>query len=109
MVNNRLVRVFSGSAIMCLAIPAQVNQLDGDESGMATVDIMGVRRKVSMQLLQDDPPRLGDWVLIHVGFAMSKISEEQAADQLEILRRLGEAGAAEEEASGYLGSGGGSG
>lgn len=85
---------------MCLAIPAQVSQLAGDESGIATVDIMGVRRKVSMQLLQDDPPRLGDWVLVHVGFAMSKISQEQAADQLEILRQLGEAEAAEEDLRG---------
>jgi hydrogenase expression/formation protein HypC len=85
---------------MCLAIPAQVSQLAGDESGMATVDIMGVRRKVSMQLLQDDPPTIGDWVLVHVGFAMSKISQEQAADQLEILRQLGEADAAEEELRG---------
>jgi hydrogenase expression/formation protein HypC len=94
---------------MCLAIPAQVSQLAGDESGLATVDIMGVRRKVSMQLLEEDPPGIGDWVLIHVGFAMSKISQEQAADQLEILRQLGEAGAAEEEASGYFRGGGESG
>lgn len=87
---------------MCLAIPAQVSEFAVDDSGTATVDILGVRRKVSMQLLEDDPPSVGDWVLIHVGFAMSKISEEQAADQLEILRQLGEAGAAQEEASGYL-------
>jgi hydrogenase expression/formation protein HypC len=87
---------------MCLAIPAQVSEFAADNSGIATVDILGVRRKVSMQLLQDDPPSVGEWVLIHVGFAMSKISEEQAADQLEILRQLGEAGAAQEEASGYL-------
>lgn len=86
---------------MCLAIPARVSELpQGDHT--ATVDIMGVRRKVSMQLLEDDPARVGDWVLVHVGFAMSKISAEQATEQLDILRQLGEAAAAEEEASGYL-------
>jgi len=91
---------------MCLAIPAQVHDFASDDSGLATVDIMGVRRKVSLQLLEDDPPVVGDWVLVHVGFAMSKISEEQAADQLEILRQLGEAGAAQEE---VFGGGGDSG
>ena len=85
---------------MCLAIPAQISALaDGDQT--ATVDIMGVRRKVSMQLLADEPAAVGEWVLVHVGFAMSKISAEQASEQLDILRQLGEAGAAEEEASGY--------
>jgi hydrogenase expression/formation protein HypC len=86
---------------MCLAIPAQISELAGDDSGGATVDIMGVRRKVNMQLLQDHPPEIGDWVLIHVGFAMSRISDEQAAEQLDMLRELGEASAALEEAGGY--------
>jgi hydrogenase expression/formation protein HypC len=86
---------------MCLAIPAQVSSLAGDDHGMATVDIMGVRRKVSVQLLDEDPPAIGDWVLVHVGFAMSRISEAQAAEQLELLRRLGEASAAQEELRGY--------
>ena len=86
---------------MCLAIPAQISKLAADDHGRATVDIMGVRRDVSMQLLADDPPTVGDWVLVHVGFAMSRISEAQAAEQLDILRQLGEASAAREEASGY--------
>lgn len=86
---------------MCLAIPAQINEMVDDDGGCATVDIMGVRAKVSLQLLQDDPPMVGDWVLVHVGFAMSKISQEQAADQLDMLRKLGEASAAQEEAGGY--------
>lgn len=86
---------------MCLAIPAQISEVCGDEVGMATVDIMGVRRKVNLQLLADDPPAVGDWVLVHVGFAMSRISNEQANEQLEMLRQLGEASAAQEEASGY--------
>lgn len=86
---------------MCLAIPAQVSQFLDDERHQAVVDIMGVRRKVNLDLLQDDPPQLGDWLLIHVGFAMSKISASQAHDQLEMLASLGEASAAQDEAVGY--------
>lgn len=82
---------------MCLAIPARIDQLLEDSSPAAIVDILGVRRKVSLELLRDDPPALEDWVLIHVGFAMSKISSEQADDQLRILASLGEASAAREE------------
>lgn len=85
---------------MCLAIPAQVNELLADSSPAAIVDILGVRRKVSLELLRDDPPALGDWVLIHVGFAMSKISPQQADEQLRMLASLGEASAAREELAG---------
>ncbi len=56
---------------------------------------------MSIDLLVDDPPVPGDWVLVHVGFAMSKISAEQAEQQLEALAILGEATAAVEEADGY--------
>jgi hydrogenase expression/formation protein HypC len=86
---------------MCLAIPAQISELLDDRHELAMVDIMGVRRRVNIDLLSDDPPRVGDWVLIHVGFAMSKISGEQAAEQLRLLTMLGEASAAEEEVGGY--------
>lgn len=82
---------------MCLAIPAQISQLLDDGSQQAVVDILGVRRKVNVQLLEPDPPQPGEWVLIHVGFAMSRISAEQAAEQLDLLRQLGEAGAARDE------------
>ena len=54
------------------------------------VDVLGVRRRIDLGLLADDPPILGDWVLIHVGFAMSKISEADALDQLRMLTELGE-------------------
>jgi hydrogenase expression/formation protein HypC len=63
--------------------------------------VVGVRRKVDLGLLEDDPPVKGDWVLIHVGFAMSKISEEDALDQMRTLRMLGEAEAAMQEVEGY--------
>ncbi len=87
---------------MCLAIPGQITELfapspDGARQSLAMVDILGVRRKVSIDLLNDDPPIIGDWVLVHVGFAMSKISSERAAEQLEMLAMLGEASAAREE------------
>ena len=86
---------------MCLAIPAQISALADDDPRLATVDVMGVRRKVNVELLADDPPGPGDWVLIHVGFAMSKISHQQATEQLELLMRLGEVSAATDEAGGY--------
>ena len=76
---------------MCLAIPGQITELHDDPQHLATIDILGVRRKVNLDLLQDDPPQVGDWVLVHVGFAMSKISAEQADDQLKMLAMLGEA------------------
>ena len=86
---------------MCLAIPGQVVELYPDQPSAAMVDVVGVRRKVDLGLLQDNLPIKGDWVLIHVGFAMSKISEEDAIDQMRTLRMLGEAEAAMQEIQGY--------
>ena len=85
---------------MCLAIPGRVTELC-DETRMAQVDVLGVQRKVSVDLLRADPPTQGDWVLIHVGFAMSKISEQQAKEQIEVLEMLGELAEAQEEVRGY--------
>lgn len=86
---------------MCLAIPAKVIELADDDSTRALVEVVGVRRHIDTGLLQDDPPATGDWVLVHVGFAMSKISEEQALDQLRTLSLMGEEAAAIEEVQGY--------
>ena len=86
---------------MCLAIPAQVCELIDEREELALVDVLGVRRKVNVFLLQDDPPRPGDWVLVHVGFALSKIGAAQAEEQLRMLTALGEATAALEEVDGY--------
>jgi hydrogenase expression/formation protein HypC len=86
---------------VCLAIPGKIIELDPVHSHLATVDVVGVRRKVDLGLLQDDPPVPGDWVLIHVGFAMSKISEIDAADQMQTLTMLGETDAAMQEVRGY--------
>jgi hydrogenase expression/formation protein HypC len=86
---------------MCLAIPGQVVEVFPDQPNIALIDVVGVRRKVDLGLLQDDLPVKGDWVLIHVGFAMSKISEADAVDQMRTLRMLGEAEAAMQEIEGY--------
>jgi hydrogenase expression/formation protein HypC len=86
---------------VCLAIPGKIVEMDAQNPQLALVDVVGVRRKVDLGLLQDDSPAPGDWVLIHVGFAMSKISEADAADQMRTLAMLGEAEAAMQEVRGY--------
>jgi hydrogenase expression/formation protein HypC len=87
---------------VCLAIPAKIVSLvPGDEPHRALVEVVGVRRHIDTGLLQDEALRIGDWVLIHVGFALSKISEEQAQDQLRTLAMLGESEAALQEIEGY--------
>jgi hydrogenase expression/formation protein HypC len=85
---------------MCLAIPGQIVEL-GSEPHLATVEVSAVRRKVNIDLLREEPLAVGDWVLIHVGFAMSRISGEQADEQLRLLRMLGEDIQAMEELEGY--------
>ena len=79
---------------MCLGIPAQVVRIDDAERMLATVEIAGVRRQVNIICIVDDehPPEscIGDWVLLHVGFAMSRIDEAEAAATLRILSQLGE-------------------
>jgi hydrogenase expression/formation protein HypC len=86
---------------MCLAIPGKIVELVPDMSNLAVVEVTGVRRRVDLGLLADDPPEVGDWVLIHVGFAMSRISEREASDQMRTLAILGEDEAAMEEVRGY--------
>lgn len=74
---------------MCLGIPAQIVEVTDREGGLATVDVSGVRRAVSVALVDepDAPIEAGDWVLVHVGFALARIDETQARDTLELLRR----------------------
>lgn len=87
---------------MCLAIPGQIKDMPADEAEpMASVEVSGVRRKVNVDLLREDGLARDDWVLIHVGFAMSKISEEEAREQLQLLETLGETEEAMEEMQGY--------
>ena len=86
---------------MCLAIPGKIVELLEEDRNLAVVDVLGVRRKIDLGLLSEDPPINGDWVLIHVGFAMSKISEPDAIITLRMLEELGEADSAMEEVRGY--------
>ena len=88
---------------MCLAIPGKIVELDRSAAHLGTVEVAGVRRKVDLGLLQDDMPVAGDWVLIHVGFAMTKISEQDALEQMHLLQMLGEAEQAIQEVRGYGG------
>ena len=66
---------------MCLAIPSQIIALQDD---LATIDVAGVRREASTLLLED--PRVGDWVIVHAGFAIHKVDEAAARESLALLR-----------------------
>jgi hydrogenase expression/formation protein HypC len=76
---------------MCLAIPGQVVQIVDDASRLARVSVAGVQRTVNVGLLDgaDRPVEAGDWVLIHVGFAISRVDEAEAAATLALLERMG--------------------
>jgi hydrogenase expression/formation protein HypC len=76
---------------MCLGIPGQVVDIVDEDAGLAKVDVGGVKRNVNVGLLGEEGIGPGDWVLIHVGFAMSKIDEEEAKSTLDFLQGLGEA------------------
>jgi hydrogenase expression/formation protein HypC len=72
---------------VCLAIPGQILEITDEANRLARVDVVGVRRTVNVGLLDGVAP--GDWVLIHVGFALSRIDEDEAAATLRLLRELG--------------------
>ena len=86
---------------MCLAIPGRVVEVRDGQPCLALVEVMKVRRLVNADLLAGESLAAGDWVLIHVGFAMTRISEEAALDQLRTLATLGEDRQALEELEGY--------
>ncbi len=79
---------------MCLGIPGRVVEISDSENKLGLVEVGGVRRQVNLACIvtEDHPVEacIGDWVLVHVGFAMSRIDEAQAAETLEILTQLGE-------------------
>jgi hydrogenase expression/formation protein HypC len=76
---------------MCLGIPGEVIELYSDRPDLAMVDVSGVRRAINIGLLEGEEVGPGDWVLIHVGFALSKIDEEEAAAALAFLEGIGQA------------------
>jgi hydrogenase expression/formation protein HypC len=75
---------------MCLGIPGQVVAFLEETDQLAKVEVTGVTRNINVGLVRDEGLEVGDWVLIHVGFAMSIIDEDEAAQALEGLRLLGE-------------------
>ena len=85
---------------MCLAIPGQIVTM-GPEPHLAVVEVSKVRRQINVDLLKDEGLAVGDWVLIHVGFAMTKISDAEAVEQLRLLAMLGEDEQAMRELEGY--------
>jgi hydrogenase expression/formation protein HypC len=86
---------------VCLAIPGQLVELSTDHPHLAVVEVSKVKRTINVALLQDEALAPGDWVLIHVGFAMSRISEAAAQEQIRLLSMLGEDRQAMEELQGY--------
>lgn len=76
---------------MCLGIPGQVIEIISDGNHLAKVDVVGVKRNINVGLVEPEGVKAGDWVLIHVGFAMSIIDEEEAQANLEFLQGMGQA------------------
>jgi hydrogenase maturation protein HypF len=81
--------VAAARLVMCLGIPGQIVEIADRAGGLATVDVSGVRRSVSVALVDEPaaPIEEGDWVLVHVGFALARIDEEQARETLDLLQR----------------------
>ena len=75
---------------MCLAIPGKIVEIVDIDNHIAKVDVGGVKRNVNIGMLGSDEARVGDYVLIHVGFAMSKVDEQEAEDTLRVLKEIGE-------------------
>jgi len=76
---------------MCLGIPGEVVEILADREDLAMVSVEGVKRVVNVGLLDDEALAPGDWILIHVGFALSKIDEREAKASLEWLTGVGDA------------------
>jgi hydrogenase expression/formation protein HypC len=74
---------------MCLGIPAQIVEIEDASVGLAKAELSGVRRSVSIALCPEVD--VGDWVLVHVGFALERLDEELARETLELLAQMGEA------------------
>ena len=75
---------------MCLGIPGRVVELRADHPDLARVDVEGVVRDINLALLDEDPAGPGDWVLIHLGFALQKMTQEEVDEARAALSALGE-------------------
>lgn len=76
---------------MCLGIPGAIVELVAGQPDLAMVEVSGVRRAINVGLLEGQPLEPGDWILIHVGFALSKIDQDEARAALEFLEGIGQA------------------
>ena len=76
---------------MCLGIPGEVIEIMADRPDLAKVDVSGVKRAINIGLLEGEEVNRGDWVLIHVGFALSKIDEKEAKAAMDFLEGIGKA------------------
>jgi len=76
---------------MCLGIPGQVIEMVDAENHLAKVEVSGIRRTISVRLLARENLLVGDWVLVHVGFAMAKIDQHEADLTLEAIKAMGQA------------------
>jgi len=76
---------------MCLGIPGEILEIRQDEPDLARVDVAGVRRMVNIGLLDGEQLAAGDWILIHVGFALSRIDEAEARAAMDFLQSIGQA------------------
>ena len=72
---------------MCLSIPSKVVRISEDKT-MCTVDTMGVQRNANLMMMADDEVKLGDYVLLHIGFVMNKIDEDEALSSIETYREI---------------------
>jgi hydrogenase expression/formation protein HypC len=75
---------------MCLAIPGKIVEIVDAENRIAKVEVGGVKRNINIGMLPENETHVGDYVLIHVGFAMSKVDEKEAEETLRVLKELGE-------------------
>lgn len=76
---------------MCLGIPGEILEVLPDRPDLARVSVSGVRRAINIGLLEGEDISPGDWILIHVGFALSKIDEDEAKSALDFLEGIGQA------------------
>ena len=76
---------------MCLGIPGQIVEMTDPDAYLAKVNVNGIKRSISVRLLADSGIDIGDWVVVHVGFAMAKIDERESTATLDAVRRMGKA------------------
>jgi hydrogenase expression/formation protein HypC len=77
-------------ALMCLGIPGRIVERPADDPDHALVDVDGTIRTINLALLEDAPPRPGEWIRIHLGFALEKMSEAEARETLDTMTLVGE-------------------